>query len=38
MIMIRQLSERVQDTGKGFNNAAICTFKNFFKKGKCSLL
>ena len=38
MIMIRQLSESVQGTGKGFNNAAICTFKNFFKKGKCSLL
>ena len=38
MIMIRQLSERVQDTGKGFNNAAICTFKNFFKKDKCSPL
>ena len=38
MIVIRQLSERVQDTGKDFNNAAICTFKNFFNKGKGSLL
>lgn len=32
MIMIRQLSDRVQDTGKGFNNAAICTFKISLKR------